>query len=165
MGHHLTCFIGRPAVLRHLPVAHLRLVALPRGLSFAPMPEDLITGLIGDRDLSADEALDELAKAASRAGPVGRLISDWFGGNGSTDVALWDAGRRFPASQDEMFAALGVVRVLPKPERSAFWRLLFRSSRAPDRPLDAWDSLGLGDWRDTERAYAVAKPVETGEEP
>ena len=90
----------------------------------------------------ADEALDELAQVASRAGPIGRLMSDWFGGNGSTDVALWDGGRRIPASQQQMFAALGVVRVAA---------------------LDEWDSLGLANWRDTERAYERATPVEPRE--
>jgi hypothetical protein len=87
-------------------------------------------------------------------------MSDYFGGNGSSDVALWNAGRRIPAGQNEMFAALGVVRVMPEPEGSAFWRLLFRLFGARGRPLDEWESLGLGYWSDTESAYELAKPAD-----
>lgn len=164
MGHHLTCFLGRPTALTHIPVPRLRLVALPQGLSLAPMPEALLREVIGERDMLPDEAMDELAEAASRAGPIGWLMSDWFGGDGSTEVALWEAGRRVPASQDEMLAALGVVRVRAKPESSgALRRFLERwGSRSEGRLLDAWDSLGLGNLRDTEAVYEAANPVEKG---
>lgn len=161
MGHHLTAFLGRAEVLRHLPVPRLRLAALPQGLSLAPMPEDLVRELIGERDMLPDELLDELAKVASKAGTIGWLMSDWFGSNGSTDVGIFREGRRLPGSQSELFAALGVVRVVPEVEGSRLYRFLFRLGGGTVRPLDEWDSLGLGYWRNTERAYALAKPVET----
>ncbi len=161
MGHHLTTFIGRREVLERLPVPGLRLLALPQGMYLAPMLDGALRALGEERDLTADEVMDELAQVVSAAGPIGWLMSDWFGGAGGTEVALWEGGRKIPATQNEMFAALGVVRVVPKSDKSAFWQWVDRVTGAEKQvpPLDEWDSLGLGGWRGTDRAYEVAIPV------
>jgi hypothetical protein len=138
MGHHLTSFLGRPAVLQRLAVPRLRLLGLPQGFALAPMPEEIIKEIMGERDMMPDEVLDEMAKPASHAGLVGWLISDWFGGNGSTELVVWGQGLIVATSQAKAFALLGVVR---------------------SKGMDEWDSLDLGCWRDTERAYAAATPV------
>lgn len=160
MGHHLTTFIGRREVLERLPVPGLRLLALPQGMYLAPMMPEMLAEVMTE-DQTTEEVMDELAKVASAAGPIGWLISDWFGGMGGTETALWEGGRKVPATQNEMFAALGVVRVKPESDKSPFWQWIDRVAGVDklEPPLDEWDSLGLGGWRGTDTAHEAATPV------
>jgi hypothetical protein len=169
MGHHLNTFVGRPEVLAGLAPAirGLRLLALPQAFALAPLPGALGDAVLIDhgpfdgwRELEHDEdgvglgpELATLAAAVSRTGPIGWLKSEWFGGVGDNRLMLWRDGATEPVTLSaDMLAALGVRRVAASPP----------SVRAGEPALlDPWDSLGLGDIRNTERAYAAATPVAT----
>lgn len=161
MGHHLTTFIARAEVLRRLAVPRLRLAALPQGLSLAPMPDDLLREIGEERDLGPEEILDELAAAASRWGAIGWLMSDYFGGAGSKESALFREGRRVLAQDcNRMLAELGVQRVRAALDVKGVTRVLYRLSGIEGTLLDEWDSVGLGGFRHTASTYERATPVE-----
>lgn len=165
MGHHLEAFVGRPELLRTLAprIAGLRLLALPQGLALAPIPEELRP--VDDDDpggpagtLALTAALAEIAAAASHAGPIGWIETDWFGGMGENRGVLWHLGRvQDLGDVNPVLRALGVAR-----KHAATDSPLIKLARAiqPPPPLDEWDSVGLGDWRSTDRAYERATPVE-----
>lgn len=156
MGHNLTGLLGRRDLLETIPLPELRLLALPQDLHLAPMPEALLRPMRDSLELTDHEALDALAREASRGGVVGWLESNWFGGVGDTHVGLFRDGVRVPGSQNEMFQALGVVRTRPPDERPWLARVL----GAPLPPLqDEWDSLGLAGIRSTGSAWERATPV------
>lgn len=161
MGHFLNAFLGHPGVLAGMAPAirGLRLTPLPQGLALAPLPSALGNAAILDhgplegwRELDHDNTpfgqgrlcveLSAIAAAASRAGPVGWLKSEWFGGHGpGNTVALWRDGQASAVGEgdaDSMLAALGV------------------------RPAagDRWDALDLHAHRDTWRAWSSAVPVQ-----
>lgn len=178
MGHHLNAFLGRPDVLAGMAPAirGLRLVSLPQGLAMAPLPAALGDAVTVDhgpldewRELEHDQdgvptlgpELCAIAAVASRAGPVGWLKSEWFGGVGDTSVALWRDGVSVPVDRSaHMLAALGARRAPVNPDPDWMTRLAARISGAEPATLDEWESLGLSDWRSTARAFESGVPVE-----
>ena len=176
MGHDLNTFIGRPEVLERLApsIWGLRLVELPQGFALAPLPEALGNAVTLDHG-PAESAMDlehdmgapglspelaAIAAAASVAGPVGWLKSDWFGGNGGNTVALWRAGAAVEVRHaSEMLGALGVERALKDPDPDWVTRLSNRLLGEKPPTYDLWDSLGLGGQRKTPTVWARGQPV------
>lgn len=165
MGHHLHAFVGRPEVVARLAIVFpdLRLLAVPQGLVLAPIPEQLIPYVDDDpggpgacRVLTAWMA--DAAAAASRGAVLGWLESDFFGGMGGTETALWrDGAWEDPGSANDLLRTLGVVRAPPPPEPG--WAAALARWMEPPRPMDEWDTVNLGAWRSSDRAWAAAKPV------
>jgi len=165
MGHHLHAFVGRPEVVARLGTAFpaLRLLTLRQGIALAPITGEMIPDDIDDpggpgvcRVLTAWMA--EAAATASRGALLGWLESDFFGGMGGTETALWrDGAWEDPGSANDLLRTLGVVRALPPPEPG--WMAALVRWQVPPRPMDEWDSVNLGAWRSSDRAWAAAEPV------
>ncbi len=180
MGHHLAAYIARPDVLtglaRLLPGA--RMHPLGQGLWFGPVPREL-------RDRAMEEAIDDsggpgphfyelvavldvIGAELSKGGDVGWMESDWFGGIGSSHARLWRAGavKIDECGVNAVLQALGAVR-LPQYLEIVEQSLLLRGLRwmgiEPIKPslMDEWDSVGLGGYRNTEKWFERAQPVES----
>ncbi len=166
MGHHLHSFVGHADVLRRLSPAlpGLRLLALPQQLWLAPATSEMLAseddepfGPAGIYVLSA--RLARVAAELSQNGPLAWLETDWFGGVGSSFALLWREMRCEEVGDvNTMLKMLGVQHVQPPPEPGLMGALVHYF--APPRPLDEWDSVGLGSWRSAERAWEAATPVQ-----
>lgn len=157
MGHHLDAIIGRSEVIDSIKHPGIRIVRLPQGFSLVPVPHSLVESL--GEDLTVWEGLFALARLAT--GPLVAFMTDHFGGQGGNEVILFrdhDGRAIFDRSLNECLSALGVRRAMPQEEPySPLMRLLFRAFGPPVKPLDEWDSLELGRYRNTEDVYEKAK--------
>ena len=146
MGHHVHVFIGSRAVLAVLAgsdeAAHvfdlaLGIAALPATwawLNEACPPDG---GPCSDLPFERlTEALATRARAASRAGVIAYAETDYFGGVGSQHAVVWKGGEVVASgSINGALAEFGVEAV---------------------NGVDAFDRVGLGEYRDDDRFFQRA---------
>jgi hypothetical protein len=176
MGHHLAAYIARPAVLAGLAtlLPGSRMCPLGQGLWLSPVHWKVRERAmeVADDDgggpfLELVAVLDVIGAQLSKAGDVGWIESDWFGGVGGSRARLWRGGAVVieEDSTNNVLRALGAVRLkerVDSVEDSSIFRRLRRIGIEPIKPrlLDEWDSVGLGAHRNTEDCYERSEPVE-----
>ncbi len=101
MGHHLTLFIGRSAyhgeTFKKPPF--LGAVELTEGLIATPLEHAVIDHL-GDEPTAA-ERIEAAGRRLSKSGPVLFVETEYFGGAGGKEAAVWIDGERRLAGWDE----------------------------------------------------------------
>lgn len=129
-------------------LAPARVVGLRQGMALIPM-SDALSEAVADPaqtprtdfwDLPA--GFDRVLAQWSQAGPVAYVESEYFGGIGEENVAVWRDGR----------LALGPLHLLEHepwpPEGNPVCRALRELGVRAGRGHDEFDSLGLGEHRD-----------------
>jgi hypothetical protein len=141
MAHWLHAIVGRPAPLAGLAERHeaARVVDLPQGYAMVPLTDALLAKV----DAAA------IAAELSAAGPVAIVTTNYFGGTGAQSAEVWQHGRRtlgpLSASTDDADRATW-------PEVGPINQVLRAIGVEAAGEWDAFDALGLGRFRDTERA-------------
>lgn len=162
MSHVLHAVIGpKPSVAGFASLWHrARLVDLPQGFALVPLTaalHDDIAELAGAdrRDTFPEFArlsvgVERAVSEASAGGPLGYIETDYFGGCGTQRAIAWDRGRILagPYATETTWDG-AAYRTSPEGER-AVNRVLAALGAWTRGRLDAFDSLGLGRFREME---------------
>ena len=152
MAHSLTLFIAREAThgetFRAPPF--IGTVVLAGGFVATPLEHAVIDAL-GDED-TATGRIEAAGTRLSRSGPVLFLETDYFGGAGGKEVAVWRDGTRHLASWDGDNGAHW-LKDLPdiKESKSALDEAAIIAFEDAD---DVFAGFGLGRWRRTDEITA-----------
>lgn len=176
MGHHLDAYIARPEVLKGLGVLlpGARMMPLAQGLWFSPIPWQLRDKAMEDADddgggpfVQLVAALERIGLELSKRGDIAWIETDWFGGVGGSQARLWRDGK-VVIEEDSVNAVLRELGVQRMEEKSELVEgsLLLRGLRSmgieiiKPRLMDEWDSVGLGNYRNTETCFERAGEIE-----
>ena len=151
MGHNLTLFIVREAdhgaSLREPPF--LGTLDLGDGLVATPLEHAVIDAL-GDEG-SAAARIDSAGRRLSQTGPVLFLDTDYFGGTGGKESAVWAEGDRKLAVWEGDNGPHWLKDFEPKERPSAFDDAAILAFDMPvEQSGDVFASLGLDRWRRTD---------------
>lgn len=143
-----------------------RAVTLPQAFMLVPVTDALfddISELYGFNrpDPSAEfaylsEALAEAISQSSREGQLAFIETDYFGGIGQQHAVVWDRGRVVlgPLTSETTWTGQDVIQ--PPASEEAINQVLRYMGVWTRGGQDEFDTLGLGEFRDTECAANVA---------
>ncbi|WP_433467420.1 hypothetical protein [Spirillospora sp. CA-128828] len=149
----LQAVIATEPVLRELAVtaAEARIVPLGQRLSLLPMTDALfeavtVAGAAGlDGFWKAPAGFAGVLAACSAMGPVAYVEADYFGGTGTQDAQVWDAGK-------VVLGPLHLAEGEPSPAiGSPISQALRRLGATKGAHVDEFDAVGLGRHRATDR--------------
>jgi hypothetical protein len=163
MGHVLHAVIGpKPAavalVSRWLQAS---LIDLPQGFSLVPLAEALHDEILESASAGPDPfpeferlsgGVAEALRRGSAAGPLGYVETDYFGGLGSQRAVAWSGGNLLAGPFKTVSTWNGSDYESSHEGELAINRILAAPGVRPRPGSDAFDTLGLGDFRETESA-------------
>lgn len=170
MGHCIRIFAGSPEVLgaycRVLPLAQLFALTSQATVLVLPLDDDLHDALhhvypAGTWDEEAVRLSSgdmAFAAAASAAGPLAYLETNYFGGMGFQSAALWNGGRLVIRPSKLNVALDGPVAWSERPIN----RVLAAMGVVRVEARDEFDSFGLGFYRSNESIWSMARAAKAG---
>jgi len=164
MGHKLHAVLGPTTSVAEFASrwVRARLIELSQGFAMVPLTAALHDDIAELADLRMPDPFPgferlspgveaALRADASRAGPIGYIETDYFGGVGEQRSVAWRAGKVFvgPFVSKSMWREDGTRNTEP-PGQRAVNRMLSVLGVVPHEGMDHFDALALGSFRDTE---------------